>query len=170
MWNRQRGIGWRASTGGWPTGRKPRPMRRPPSALTGCPAPWLVVGKSRTNEIQTGEGSEAMTTKRAFISFDFDHDDDLRNALVGQAKYPNSPFRNCRCVREKAFAGRLERQVRRRIQRADLVIVMCGENTHEAEGRSDRGQDCSRRRRSVFPPSWAQRQGMHQTCDGSQRR
>ena len=33
-----------------------------------------------------------MTMKRAFISFDFDHDNDLRNALVGQAKYPNSPF------------------------------------------------------------------------------
>ena len=33
-----------------------------------------------------------MTAKRAFISFAFDHDNDLRNALVGQAKYPNSPF------------------------------------------------------------------------------
>ena len=33
-----------------------------------------------------------MTTKRAFISFDYDNDKDLRNALVGQAKYPNSPF------------------------------------------------------------------------------
>ena len=32
------------------------------------------------------------TTPRAFISFDFDHDDDLRNALVGQARYSNSPF------------------------------------------------------------------------------
>ena len=31
-------------------------------------------------------------TPRAFISFDFDHDDDLRNALVGQARYDNSPF------------------------------------------------------------------------------
>ena len=31
-------------------------------------------------------------TPRVFISFDFDHDDDLRNLLVGQAKHPNSPF------------------------------------------------------------------------------
>jgi len=30
--------------------------------------------------------------KRAFISFDFDHDEELRNALIGQAKNPDSPF------------------------------------------------------------------------------
>ena len=34
-----------------------------------------------------------MTMKRAFISFDFDHDEELRNALVGQAKNSDSPFR-----------------------------------------------------------------------------
>ena len=33
-----------------------------------------------------------MTTKRVFISFDFDHDEELRDALVGQAKNPQSPF------------------------------------------------------------------------------
>ena len=33
-----------------------------------------------------------MADKRAFISFDFDHDEDLRNLLVGQAKNPGSPF------------------------------------------------------------------------------
>jgi hypothetical protein len=27
-----------------------------------------------------------------FISFDDDHDQDLRNALVGQARNPESPF------------------------------------------------------------------------------
>jgi hypothetical protein len=30
--------------------------------------------------------------KRAFISFDFDHDEDLRNLLAGQAKHPDTPF------------------------------------------------------------------------------
>ncbi len=30
--------------------------------------------------------------KRAFISFDFDNDDDLRVLLVGQSKLPDSPF------------------------------------------------------------------------------
>ena len=75
-----------------------------------------------------------MTAKRAFISFDFDHDDDLRNALVGQAKYPNSPFEIVDASVRRHLRGDWERQVRGRIQRADLVIVMCGEHTHEAEG------------------------------------
>lgn len=75
-----------------------------------------------------------MTAKRTFISFDFDHDDDLRNALVGQAKYPNSPFEIVDASVRKHLCGDWERQVRRRIERADLVIVMCGEHTHEAEG------------------------------------
>ena len=30
--------------------------------------------------------------KRAFISFDFDSDEKLRDALVGQAKMPDLPF------------------------------------------------------------------------------
>ena len=75
-----------------------------------------------------------MTAKRAFISFDFDHDNDLRNALVGQAKYPNSPFEIVDASVRRHLRGDWERQVRRRIGRADLVIVMCGEHTHQAEG------------------------------------
>ena len=30
--------------------------------------------------------------KRAFISFDYDHDEELKQALIGQAKNPDSPF------------------------------------------------------------------------------
>jgi len=33
-----------------------------------------------------------MVKPRVFISFDFDHDEDLRNLLVGQAKNEDSPF------------------------------------------------------------------------------
>ena len=33
-----------------------------------------------------------MAKKRAFISVDFDHDEDLRNLLGGQAKNPDTPF------------------------------------------------------------------------------
>ena len=75
-----------------------------------------------------------MTAKRAFISFDFDHDDDLRNALVGQAKYPNSPFEIVDASVRRHLRGDWEKQVRNQIRRTDLVIVMCGEHTHQAEG------------------------------------
>ena len=32
-----------------------------------------------------------MAKKRSFISFDYDHDSDLKNLLVGQAKNSDSP-------------------------------------------------------------------------------
>ena len=75
-----------------------------------------------------------MARKRAFISFDFDNDNDIRNALVGQAKYPNSPFEIVDSSVRRHLRGDWKKQVRNRIKRADLVIVMCGERTHEAEG------------------------------------
>ena len=33
-----------------------------------------------------------MAKKRTFISFDYDHDSDLKNLLVGQARNEDSPF------------------------------------------------------------------------------
>lgn len=33
-----------------------------------------------------------MARKRVFINFDYDHDVDLKNALVGQSRFPDSPF------------------------------------------------------------------------------
>ena len=33
-----------------------------------------------------------MAKKRTFISFDYDHDNDLKILLVGQAKREDSPF------------------------------------------------------------------------------
>lgn len=75
-----------------------------------------------------------MAAKRAFISFDYDNDQDLRNALVGQAKYPNSPFEIADASVRRHLSGDWKEKVRNRIRRADLVIGMCGEHTHRAEG------------------------------------
>ncbi len=75
-----------------------------------------------------------MAIKRAFISFDFDHDEELRDALVGQAKHPDSPFQIAdRSVRER-FESNWKDQVRTRIRKTDLTIVICGEHTHTAKG------------------------------------
>ena len=75
-----------------------------------------------------------MTAKRTFISFDYDNDDNLRNALVGQAKYPNSPFDIVDASVRRHLSGNWKEKVRKRIQRSDHVFVMCGEHTHKAEG------------------------------------
>ena len=71
---------------------------------------------------------------RVFISFDFDHDEDLRNLLVGQAKNPNSPFEIADWSVKEPFSGNWREKVRDRIRRTDLAIVICGEYTHTASG------------------------------------
>ena len=75
-----------------------------------------------------------MAKKRVFISFDFDHDEDLRNLLVGQAKNPESPFEiKDRSIKEP-LTGDWKEKVRRRMDNIDVVIVICGEYTYTAAG------------------------------------
>ena len=75
-----------------------------------------------------------MTTKRAFISFDFDHDEDLRILLVGQAKNPDTPFNIFDWSVKEPLTGDWKEKIRSRIRRTDLTIVICGEYTHIATG------------------------------------
>ena len=72
--------------------------------------------------------------KRAFISFDFDHDEELRNALIGQAKKQDSPFNIADWSVHEPFDSNWRARVRSRIQRTDLTIVICGEHTDTATG------------------------------------
>lgn len=75
-----------------------------------------------------------MAKKAAFISFDYDNDEFLRTALVGQADLTDSPFSFYdRSVKEH-LTGDWKTKVKGRIQRADIVIVVCGEHTHKAQG------------------------------------
>ena len=78
-----------------------------------------------------------MAMKRAFISFDFDHDEELRDALVGQAKNPDSPFEIADWSVHEPFDDNWRQRVRGRIRRTDLTIVICGEYTHDASRPSE---------------------------------
>ena len=75
-----------------------------------------------------------MTAKRAFISFDFDHDEDLRNLLLGQARNPDSPFAIQDWSVKEPFTGDWRAKVRARIRQTDVTIVICGEHTDSATG------------------------------------
>lgn len=75
-----------------------------------------------------------MAAKRAFISFDFDHDEDLRTMLAGQAKNPDTPFEIQDWSVKEPMTGDWKEKVRRRIRATDLTIVICGEWTHTASG------------------------------------
>lgn len=75
-----------------------------------------------------------MPLTKAFTSFDFDHDEDLRILLVGQSKHPDSPFELADWSLKEALTGDWKEKVRRRIRQVDQLIVMCGEWTHTAAG------------------------------------
>ncbi len=73
-------------------------------------------------------------TKRVFISFDFDTDANLKGSFIAQAK-EHVPHLN---VKDWSLPGPVDeawkKHARNRIRQADLAIVMCGTNTHSAEG------------------------------------
>jgi MTH538 TIR-like domain (DUF1863) len=75
-----------------------------------------------------------MARKRAFISFDYDHDEDLRMLLAGQAKHPDSPFDFADRSIKEPLTGDWREKVRRRMSNVDVVIVICGEQTDTANG------------------------------------
>jgi len=81
-----------------------------------------------------GWRNQPMAKKRVFTSFDFDHDEDLRNLLVGQSKNPDSPFEMADWSVKEAESGDWEEKVRARIRRCQLIVVLCGEHTDSASG------------------------------------
>ena len=75
-----------------------------------------------------------MAKKRAFISFDYDHDEGIKALLAGQAKHPDSPFDFKDASVKDHLPGDWKEKVRRRMDNIDVVIVLCGTNTHTASG------------------------------------
>ncbi len=71
---------------------------------------------------------------RVFISFDYDHDIDLKNLLVGQARHPDSPFEITDMSIKEAISKNWKENARRRIKSCDVVAVICGEYTNSASG------------------------------------
>mgnify|MGYP003394103493 CR=1 FL=1 len=76
-----------------------------------------------------------MAKKRVFVSFDFDNDKKLKEAIVGQSKLPDSPFEIIdTSLREAAPLAAWERKAQAALAGSDLVLVMVGSKTHRAHG------------------------------------
>ncbi len=74
------------------------------------------------------------TPKRAFVSFDYDHDLDLKNLLVGQAKHDDTPFSIHDHSIKEAISSDWKTKARTRIKGCDVVIVIFGVYTNTATG------------------------------------
>ncbi len=75
-----------------------------------------------------------MAKKRSFISFDYDHDLDLKNLLVGQARNEDTPFEIVDMSIKDAISKEWKEKARTRIKGCDVVLVICGEHTDSAAG------------------------------------
>lgn len=74
-----------------------------------------------------------MAKTRVYISFDYDHDNDLKILLVGQADNEDSPFQIADWS-IKDPSPDWKDKARSRIRRVDVVAVICGEYTSSATG------------------------------------
>jgi len=75
-----------------------------------------------------------MAKPRIFISFDFDHDEDLRNLLVGQSKNDDSPFEIADWSLKEPLDGDWKEKIKTRIRSCLQMIVICGEHTDNTPG------------------------------------
>ena len=75
-----------------------------------------------------------MTRKKVFISFDYDHDKDIKEALVAQGKNDDAPFEISDMSIQEAIDANWKYYARQRIRKVDVVIVLCGRYTDAAKG------------------------------------
>ena len=104
--------------------------------------------------------------QRVFISFDYDNDAELKNALVGQAKYPNSPFEIADWSVKEPFSGNWQAKVQERMKRTSVVVVMCGHRTTHRAGGCSGGQDRSTTRQAVLPAGGQESRQQHEADNG----
>jgi hypothetical protein len=75
-----------------------------------------------------------MAKPRVYISFDYDHDSDLKILLDGQGALKDSPFEIADWSIKEPIASDWKKKARERIRAVDVVAVVCGEATASAAG------------------------------------
>jgi hypothetical protein len=75
-----------------------------------------------------------MAKPRVFISFDYDHDLDIKTLLAGQTQHPDTPFDFTDASVQDHLTGDWKEKVKRHIQNCDQVCVLCGKYTNTAAG------------------------------------
>lgn len=75
-----------------------------------------------------------MARTRVFISFDYDHDSFLKEAIVGQSRLSDRPFDLADWSIKEPIDGNWKVKATSRIRSVDQVVVICGLNTDTAAG------------------------------------
>ena len=106
----------------------------PVSAAGPSPVPTAPATLSHPSaKMRPTERRPTVAKTRVFISFDYDHDLDLKNLLVGQAKHSDSPFEIADwSVKDESKTWKDD--ARKRIRASGVVAVICGDYTDKATG------------------------------------
>jgi hypothetical protein len=76
-----------------------------------------------------------MANPRAFISFDFDHNKDIKELFAGQSKNSRTPFNiEDWSSKEHLPQREWERLIKEKISKCNLLIVLVGKKTYLAAG------------------------------------
>ncbi len=71
---------------------------------------------------------------RVFVSFDYDHDKDLKDLLIGQSKNDDSPFEISDWSVKQELTGDWKEKAKKKIKQSQVVAVICGKHTDSATG------------------------------------
>lgn len=74
-----------------------------------------------------------MAKTKVFLSYDYEHDSDMKNNLIVESKRQDSPFSiNDLSLNEKV--PNWQQKARVAIEKCDVFVVLLRENTHQASG------------------------------------
>ncbi len=76
-----------------------------------------------------------MAKPRAFISFDFDNNENEKNLFVGQGKNPDTPWEIADWSSKEALAqSKWEESIKDKVSRCNMAIVLVGKRMVSATG------------------------------------
>ena len=74
-----------------------------------------------------------MSKPRVFISFDLQNDDDLRDLILEQGSGPDFPLAIVDWSNTNGVGDVARQELQQRFTAVDLIVVLCGEMTHQAD-------------------------------------
>ena len=91
-----------------------------------------------------------MPTLRIFVSFEFDKDNDLKNNFYEQAKNLTHHHVENSSLNESYPDQHWQQKARKAIEKCDVVIVLIGQDTHNAPGVETELEIASQLRKPIF--------------------